>query len=349
MIPFFEGQLERSAEGVYKSAAIAPYIDDITSTATVEGTASCSIHPFLLEEGVVRDSYGDSESITNIPIYIVVISKAAGGHASLIIFHGGRMFSLGLGYSGGAKMQARAELFEAAKRKAERIKEGAAALLDKVTPDLSKFISDAFLYSPDFLIKPNAVTSSGNPYTFNIADIGILKQKHLERIQTILNAGKQGGGWFSGQATWKAMFQVESLGGTNFKFDSFLIDIKTPYSMLSTRFSSKSAINCTSFLEHIFSERLACPAYQTFISEPGSCYSKGFKDPGKWVKEFARKYQRGEEIGKELNTKFSWDQGMGNWIGTCTVDYCFRDRRWGGKQKTRKGKKRSTTRRHRKH
>lgn len=341
MKTFFAAQSERGSDDIYSSAAIAPYVDDETGTASVEGTAFCSIHPDLMAEGAVKDEYNATDAISEIPIYIVVISKAAGGHASMIVFFGGRLYSLGLGYSGGAKMQRRTEKYEAAERKAAKVKAGG---------DLSSVINDAAFYSPDFLIKPAAVTSKGTPYSFKVADIGVLKKSHLTKIQTILNAGKQGGGWFSGDASWKAQFQVELAGGrSNFQFDSYVIDIGTPYSMVATRFSSGSAINCTSFLEYLFKERLSCPAFSTFlVSRPANCQSKAFKDPSQWVKEFLRKYQRNEAIGEDLLLKFSWEQGWGNYFATCTIDYCARNRRWGGKR-TRKGKKGSKTRRLRKH
>ncbi len=116
--------------------------------------------------------------------------------------------------------------------------------------------------------------------------------------------------------------------------------------MVATRFSSRSAINCTSFIEYVFSGRVTCPAYGlAIVSRPQNCKSKAFKDPEQWVKQYYKKYLENKAIGEDLLFKLSWQQGWGNYFATCTVDYCARNRRWGGKGKTRKGKKRNTTRR----
>jgi hypothetical protein len=366
----YHGYFERALmllQGAQPKKTVTRKVVDLTPEATLTKSSRFIINQTL--ETAVRESYaryttgGTATDMGNAPLYIVVFGKVEGGHASILYYVDGILYSLGLGYLGG--------------------KEGKTA--ERISSILGGQIkANACLYSPDYLIAPwdGKEDAQGNIvyFKYDIADVGILQPAHLDRIKEFIAGAKRE--FTIGMKP--AKFRSPSKGDFyRYKFKTFYIDLNKTYNMISTKKLGVSGnnINCTTFAEAIFQERLACPLTKagitmaSFASHPLSCRSTVLANPRETFKQYMQKYITGGAIGELYNQLYTPIEGTnaGNEneenlnalrarrqaeqnaqkgflrkAYNCTLGkFCpLRD---GGKRKTRRVKKRKGTRRVRKH
>jgi hypothetical protein len=119
-------------------------------------------------------------------------------------------------------------------------------------------VAPAMLFSPDFLIRPEEQTRRGIPYKYIIIDVGFLTTGHLNRIISSLEEQKQ---------IKDLIFNKDPTTGA-VDADHFKITLNRYYSYVSAA-GSDNFINCITFAQKIFKERVYCGA----ISNPDSCRS----------------------------------------------------------------------------
>lgn len=277
---------------------------------------------------------GKNSSIAEAPLYLVVLAGIPGGHASILFYVNGTIYSVGLGYKGG---------------KESRFKDKQARILK------GQMVANAYLYSPDYLITPwdgKRVNASGNliPFRYTIADVGIVKLKHLDRIQEFLD---ESSGLFNiGLQPVDGRIKASK---ANYKFKTYYIDLNKTYNMISkSAKDKKDNINCTTFAESIFYERLECPLTVSgvpisLVSYPQGCKSRVLTDPISTFKAYmTRIIDHGtiDDLYDPLTKEIDDKAGFLNVLYDCTLGICFpRNPKKGGA--TRKLKKKSKkTRKH---
>jgi hypothetical protein len=320
-------------------------IADLTPNAILPSTGEFLINPQL--ETAVNEAYNsyitkrEKTNMGNAPLYIVVFGKVAGGHASIFFYVNATLYSVGLGYLGG--------------------KEGKSA--ERISGILGgQLKANAYLYSPDYLIQPGkGKTVKGHliPFRYEIADIGLLQPGHLDRIREFLvQAGKE---FTIGMEPMQGEDEDESLH--RYKFKCYYINLNKTYNMISrkgTATATLNNINCTTFAEVIFRERLTCPIIsESLASHPLRCRSKVLGNARETFKAYMKKYiQSGSSLGSLFDQLYSpiADANENNniapqsgFFGQCFGGLCRRLGISGGKYKTRRVKKRKGTRRHRKY
>ena len=242
-----------------------------------------------LDEGItdsVKANYNETDKPSTIPLFFIFITPA--GHASLIIYipqpstGSPKLFSFGLGFGG----------------------EGSGS--GPTAPLTNAVTGQVQLYSPDFLVKPE----SGN---YKLIDMGFLKQKHIDRINLYLkdavgnvNINLRNNVYInteerSKEAEKKEMVMkdnvIETLGNyikegylnsfasrpaqrggakkeQGFHYFYSAIKLKKTYSYVSLGVDfTQDYVNCTSFLSHIFSDRITCGIRQTgyLVADPMQC------------------------------------------------------------------------------
>lgn len=217
----------------------------IAVSIPVGSSANYLLNPNLLSN--VKDSYSADLSAGDVPIYFFIITNF--GHASIIIYSMGVLYSVGLGLNYGSW---------AARSATPR--------LESAFTGRSDFLADGVLLSPDFLVKPAALhPTKGTPFNYKIIDIGLFKTKHVERILSLT----------SKSTTTTAHF--DKIEPYNYQFSHFEIDIKKKYMYLS---SAKIAeitgdfYNCVSFAQTIFKERVDCTIGMVGPVDPFRCRSR---------------------------------------------------------------------------
>jgi hypothetical protein len=278
-----------------------------------------------------RLTSGKNSGIGNAPIYLVVLAGIPGGHASILFYVNGKIYSVGLGYKGG---------------KESRVKDVQARILG------GQMIANAFLYSPDYLITPwdgKRTNAAGNlvPFRYTIADIGILKQKHLDRIQSFLNGSNP-----EFTIGLQPVDGVIKAGKTNYKFKTYYINLNKQYNMISkSAKDKKDNINCTTFVETIFYERVECPLTIagvpiSVVSKPESCKSRTLTDPVATFKTYMMRIIERDATIDDLYdplTKEIDDKGsVLNTLYDCTLGICWPRKRGGAKTRKQKKKARKT-------
>ncbi len=190
-----------------------------------------------IEEGRILDDYDLSAiELSQIPIYLFLVTPQ--GHASIMVVFGSKLYSIGLGLEEASSSVRESDLF-----------------------------AQAILMSPDPLVRPEARTASGAPYKYKIADIGILKLKHLARIRKTLEEQEE-------KKTIRFSYDDDD-GGYHLNF--FTIPLKLMYSYFSPeRGFLGDYYNCVSFATEIFGERVTCS--DRGVANPDKCRSKIITD-----------------------------------------------------------------------
>jgi hypothetical protein len=215
---------------------------------TFEATlASVYVNPVLAS--AVRDDYAGVEKM-DIPIYFVIHANIpGGGHMSIIVIYRTVVYSIGFGYSGKLRSPKAFKFF------------GKEYSVQYPVP--ASVVGKASLYNPDYIINPKVVfthkdTGVDTVFKYRIIDFGYLKPVHLQRIVEI-SAQNQGLGLITYDGT----------------FDTTFIPLNTQYHMASSAAVAcilKGAMNCTTFVEYIFREKVKCKiAGIVPVSYPKSC------------------------------------------------------------------------------
>jgi hypothetical protein len=273
-------------------------IETLDKTVKLPGTdeqysitrkATFEINPELA--GEVKSEYtSEKDRLNEIPIYIFLTDRNA--HASIMVFSRGVLYSLGLGYVG------------------EHMKMG------RFEKDPS-IMSKAGLYSPDYLVRPESKTSSDKPYKYKIVDVGFLKQKHLTRINNILK---------SSTGDVEVSFVKDS--GSKYTFQTNLIPLSLLYFMWSPPGVASAAgtyLNCASFANNIFAERVNCSSFLHGLSAaPSACTAT--KHAGVTAVELLRGYIRSVLGRGEISDLFkNLDDEGGSCFGSMcnAITRCF--------------------------
>lgn len=266
------------------------------------------IHPQLYEDVAVDIS--TTTPLSEVPLYFFILTNF--GHASILIYSSGMLYSIGLGLAAGSL---------------------ASGLRISARNDL---IANAHIYGPDFLITPNKGREKAGvfePYKYHIIDIGVLQKRHLDRIQNVLN-----------KATGNVSMNFEVTDAQErrstdyfYKYSGASLELNLTYSYISSRTTSKmlgTFYNCISFAEDVFRERVGCPAsaYASNIAHPGGCKSYIEENPDETFKQVMNRYIEGGAIGDLYDTLTGEKpKGALNTLWDCTLGICFR------RKKTRKG------------
>lgn len=212
-------------------------------------------------QSVVKDAYTIAD-LKDVPLYFIVykrvqaksgslkhaaarvVSRLAGrdSHYSLMVFLGGKIYSIGFGMFGARKTGRTAHLPGAAQVGA--------------------------LYNPDYVIEGRVVgeTSKGLPYKLDIVDVGLFKTKHMKRILEF--AGQESSGivaTFDGSPTAAPVSSIITLPTMTYRM------LSRPCPVSETTNIRQFSFNCTSFLEYVFRERIACDAGGGLIVHPEAC------------------------------------------------------------------------------
>jgi hypothetical protein len=236
------------------------------------GSSNYLLNPNLLAN--VKDSYSADVSAGDVPIYFFIITNF--GHASIIIYSMGVLYSVGLGLNYGSW----------AARSATPRLEGAFT-------GREDFLADGVLLSPDFLVKPAAINpKKGTPFNYKIIDIGLFKTKHAERILSLT----------SKSTTTTAHFDKIDEPHI-YQFSHFEIDIKKKYMYLSSAHIAKITgdfYNCVSFAQIIFRERVDCTIGLVGPVDPFRCRSRlgDVATVRGLFEEYMRDYISGENLSR---------------------------------------------------
>jgi hypothetical protein len=278
---------------------------------------------------MLKPTYSVSEKSGNLPLYFVVYNP---GHLSLFVLFGGTLYSLGLGYQESIALEEKAA--------------AAAVSVSKVTgrnygtaPEdtIHETISMAALYNQDDVIIGgiDQTTKAGLPYRFPLASMGFFTKTHADRILAVAN---------------------QNIGSVTITFDYDMPVMQTlpltfTYSKASNQLIIKAtgggAMNCTSFLEYVFAEKMSCVGAKGgyVFSHPLECRSYApLRNPA--AKTIA-------EREADLNERFKqviMELTMGEYYTRGTFDYLnfeynpgllskFTFGLLGGKRKTRKLRK----------
>lgn len=209
----------------------------------------------------VKDTYEITAPVTSIPIYFIVITR--GGHATLFIYLNGMMYSLGLGLSGehsqvipGAASSAAASnehvsLPRSAPEYLPGSVMGASMMANSSNPNQ---YSRAVFFSPDSLLRTEQDSF--------LVDFGFFKKGHLNRIKEYLKK----------VPTPKKTIIFYKRN----QFSSFYIDLDLDYYYISNPLITqlrKNHVNCTSFIQDIFRERVNCGVAGGIAVDPRRCRS----------------------------------------------------------------------------
>lgn len=300
----------------------------LPSTVNFTNTISCMVDSYKIHNDLdsnVEDTYTYSSDrsgrIGNIPIYFVVLTTNTptqlGGHASIIIYYGGKLFSVGLGV-----------------QRAQILVNIRAALGKPAAPSaraISEFFSAAVLWSPDNNINLEDVVS------YKIIDIGFLKRKHINRIQEYLN-----------RAIKKVDIELTSLPNNKIGFDNLTINLNKLYSLVGSPLitaATGTAINCVIFAADIFKERLMCQNIIGVVTDPlADCTSLVISDTMIGLFKMIMKYNANSQpMSQALFNVLNDDpRTFAQSAWNCTFGKCFARRRGGVSKKKRFHKKRQT-------
>jgi hypothetical protein len=174
---------------------------------------------------------------SDIPIYFIVIvgGEQRGHHMVLYILCKNLVYTIGLGFYGDlegkyVKMQNK---------------------LNDIHPD--HYFGISALYTPDYMLNLERKKNFKN----SIIDIGILRTKHIDVLQTYLSKIK---------TIHISYFYHETDKTLQFSH-TYLTGTSQIYSKISNRFLVDNYINCTSFITHIF-PHVRCRYFRFFRISP---------------------------------------------------------------------------------
>jgi hypothetical protein len=213
-------------------------------------------------EAVVRDSYTISH-LRDVPMYFIVYKRPTAtegamkatakhltgtdSHYSLMVLWNERVYSIGFGMFGPRKT-------------------GSAAALP-AAPQVGA------LYNPDYVLEGRIVGETRRqklPYKLDLVDVGLFKRKHLDRIMEFVR----------NQPTEMTVhFNPEEMGLTAAPSSAIIALPEMTYRTLTRTCPTtegtdirKYSFNCTSFMEYVFRERIACSTSVMFgIVHPEAC------------------------------------------------------------------------------
>jgi hypothetical protein len=199
---------------------------------------SFDLHPNLqsaILRKTIKDVYNGAEPISSIPLYLFLLSPK--GHASIMVLFESKLYSLGLG-------------------------------LEDVTSSVGEapVSGQAIFMSPDSLIIPERMTSSGEHYKYKIIDVGILTATHLHRIQELL----------AYQVPVQTLLFKYNGTDNTYQVDDYTIYLNRTYHYFSMGGGGKKDyLNCVSFAEMVFHERVSCGDWRAAgaVVNPDSCLS----------------------------------------------------------------------------
>ena len=145
------------------------------------------------------------------------------------------------------------------------------AFLKKQIPALAnvQVLGTGFLYSPDSL------NIDEDDYNYSIIDIGILKKSHVNRVNKVFAMIKR-------MRAITMVVDKEDKSGKSVTVEQMSAQTRCVYSRLGSKYLqnfqfSSQLMNCSSFVEAIFYDRIDCTT-SLFYSDPNACKSKNFKD-----------------------------------------------------------------------
>jgi hypothetical protein len=194
----------------------------------------------------LKPTYAPTDKIEDLPLYFVVYNP---GHLSLVVLFNGTMYSLGLGYQESTRLEEKAGAAAGTVSKAVRGNIAAAsAAADAAAGVVHETISMAALYNQDDVIIAGLdnVTRKGDPYRFPLASMGFFTKTHADKI---LEVAQRNIGVLA--LSFEDEMPIMQTLPLNFRY----LKASNP---LIIRATGGGAMNCTSFLEYVFSEKMSC-------------------------------------------------------------------------------------------
>ncbi len=230
--------------------------DESAKTSVTVPIKSLKIHSNIID--AVKPDYSEIEKFA-IPIYFIINAPRV-GHMSLMILYQGVLYSTGFGFLGGKHD---------------------IGIFHKISDVLGK---GAF-YSPDYLIDPHTIfekETGKDVYKYDIVDIGYFTPTHLDRLSLLANSSHDN----HAQCTFEDTFQGN------------LIPLKdVTYSKISsTKYCAGDYLNCTSFITHIFQEKVNCSfgGYTALPVHPAKCVRIAGKLPSDSIRNWFGEYTNAE-------------------------------------------------------
>jgi hypothetical protein len=282
------------------------------------------INPNLAEG--VKEEYTAETKAGDVPVYMFILTNF--GHASVIIYYGGTLYSVGLvleygsyaaasgtsqAVPGSLPLESLPKSTPAATAAAPAATAAAPASVPYVgRPD---FIAEALIASPDHLVTPAKLRKRNGvdkPFDYKIVDMGLFKKKHMDRILAVLT-----------DASKEIQFLFEPEG----QFNSIQIKLNKTYSLLSSKMTVEQwqAYNCISFAQQVFAERVSCARPVVGIVDPAMCKSKIIKKED--IKSLFVEYMRKYEADEPLDSLFATLNNECSDEGSCAIMGGSRTRR----------------------
>ena len=239
-------------------------------------------------ETIVKNEYAAGEPI---PFFFVFqtpkgIIAAHQSHVSILVLYSGKWYSLGLGYSG--------------------------FIDDKeAVPSIQR----VGLYNPDHVIGIEGSDSDDIPHHLRLIDYGVFKKKHFDRIMRIV---EHKSATIKGAGPMVATFgreEEEDDGETQFivgGLTSQIIPINMQYKYFTCAANKPDSLNCTSFAQYVFSERIECSVVGAMggaggFVVPNFCKRKKHPITAEKLQEFINVFEGTAPITAELIRDLTWE------------------------------------------
>ncbi len=239
-------------------------------------------------ETIVKNEYAAGEPI---PFFFVFqtpkgIIAAHESHVSILVLYNGKWYSLGLGYSGFVDDQ-------------------------ETVPRIQR----VGLYNPDHVIGIEGSDSDDIPHHLRLIDYGVFKKKHFDRIMRIV---EHKSATIKGAGPMVATFgreEEDDDGETQFivgGLTSQIIPINMQYKYFTCAANKPDSLNCTSFAQYVFSERIECSVVGAMggaggFVVPNLCKRKKYPITAAKLQEFINVFEGNTPITAEVMGDLTWE------------------------------------------